>query len=137
MMEHRLSKRVAGRLSILVYKRGMPVATGQVRNASRRGVFVSTDYDDVNLNQTLELELCYPEKTGKPLRRLNALVVRKSRNGLGLDFDGGDNNALAITKLLDWLTTHHPMFHYDSSPDRVPDLLIDPDVSATKGIQHR
>ncbi|RBP27151.1 PilZ domain-containing protein [Marinobacter pelagius] len=115
-MEHRLSKRVPGKLSILVYKRGMPVATGQVRNASRRGVFVSTDYDDVNLNQTLELELCYPEKTEKTLRRLKAHVVRKSAKGLGLDFDGADNDALGIAKLLSWLASHHATINYDSSP---------------------
>lgn len=115
-MEHRLSKRVPGKLSILVYKRGMPVATGQVRNASRRGVFVSTDYDDVNLNQTLELELCYPEKTEKTLRRLKAHVVRKSAKGLGLDFDGADNDALGISKLLNWLASHHAAINYDSSP---------------------
>jgi len=115
-MEHRLSKRVPGKLSILVYKRGMPVATGQVRNASRRGVFISTDYDDVNLNQTLELELCYPEKTEKPLRRLKAHVVRKSRNGLGLDFDGVENDALGISKLINWLANYHSAFSYDASP---------------------
>lgn len=113
-MEHRLSKRIPGKLSILVYKRGMPVATGQVRNASRRGVFISTDYDDVSLNQTLELELCYPEKTEKMLRRLKAHVVRKSAKGLGLDFDGADNDALGISKLLNWLTGHQLAANYDS-----------------------
>ncbi|MCG7199672.1 PilZ domain-containing protein [Marinobacter pelagius] len=115
-MEHRLSKRVPGKLSLLVYKRGMPVATGQVRNASRRGVFVSTDYDDVKLNQTLELELCYPEKTEKQLRRLKAHVIRKSPDGLGLDFDGADNDALGISKLLNWLASHHATMTYDASP---------------------
>ncbi|MGF2734799.1 PilZ domain-containing protein [Marinobacter sp. DUT-1] len=115
-MEHRLSKRVPGKLSILVYKRGMPVATGHVRNASRRGVFVSTDFDDVSLNQTLELEFCYPEKTEKPLRRLKAHVVRKSAQGLGLDFDGAGNDALGISNLLNWLASHQATIKYDSSP---------------------
>ncbi|WP_372987255.1 PilZ domain-containing protein [Marinobacter sp.] len=115
-MEHRLSKRVPGKLSILVYKRGMPVATGQVRNASRKGVFVTTDFDDVTLNQTLELELCYPEKTEKPLRRLKAQVVRKSTKGLGLDFDGAENDASGISKLLNWLASHYAIINYDSSP---------------------
>lgn len=105
-MEHRLSKRVPGKLSLLVYKRGMPVATGRIRDASRRGIFIATDYNDVQLNQTLELELCYPEHTEKPLRRLRAHVVRKSPNGIGLDFDGVDNDALTIANLIHWLKDH-------------------------------
>lgn len=115
-MEHRLSKRVPGKLSLLLYKRGMPVATGQVCNASRRGVFVSTDYLDVKLNQPLELELCYPGKTEKALRRLKAHVVRRASGGLGLDFDGADNDALSISNLLQWLVNHPGMSRQEHYP---------------------
>jgi len=56
-MEHRLSKRITTDLDLLVYKRGMPVATGKIRDASRKGLFILTDYTDVQLNQELEIEL--------------------------------------------------------------------------------
>lgn len=102
-MEHRLSQRTEGELSILVYKRGIPVAIGQIQDASRRGLFIATDYNDVRLNQTIELAFRYPEKHGRGHRVLAAHVVRRSSSGLGLDFDGVDNDAITVAELIDWL----------------------------------
>ncbi len=105
-MEHRLSKRIDGKLGLLVYKRGMPVATGQIRDASKRGFFIATDYTDVQLNQTLELEFCFPDLQEKHFRQLKAHVVRKSENGLGVDFDGVENDGFTISSLIHWLEKH-------------------------------
>lgn len=111
-MEHRLSKRVQGKLGLLVYKRGMPVATGQIRDASKRGLFIATDYTDVQLNQTVELEFRFPDKQEKQFRRLKAHVVRKSDRGLGVDFDGVENDSFIISSLLHWLNKHHMPVRY-------------------------
>lgn len=99
-MEHRLSKRVEGELPILVYKRGVPVATGMVRDISRRGLFISTDYSDVRLNQTIELAFRFPEWSSRGHCMLSAHVVRSGDGGLGLDFEGVDNDGLTITALI-------------------------------------
>ncbi|MCL7944642.1 PilZ domain-containing protein [Marinobacter sp. ATCH36] len=112
-MEHRLSKRVEGKLGLLVYKRGMPVATGQIRDASKRGLFIATDYTDVQLNQTLELEFRFPDKQETQFRRLKAHVVRKSDNGLGVDFEGVENDGFTVSSLMQWLKKHYrPMSHF-------------------------
>lgn len=111
-MEHRLSKRIPGRLGLLVYKRGMPVATGQIRDASKRGLFIATDYTDVQLNQTVELEFRFPHKQEKQFRRLTAHVVRKSANGLGVDFEGVENDSFTVASLIQWLTKHHRPLNY-------------------------
>lgn len=111
-MEHRLSQRVQGKLGLLVYRRGMPVATGQIRDASKRGLFIATDYTDVQLNQILELEFRFPEKQEKQFRRLKAHVVRKSDDGIGLDFEGVDNDGFAISALIQWLTRHYRLVGY-------------------------
>jgi hypothetical protein len=105
-MEHRLSKRTDGKLGLLVYKRGMPVATGQIRDASKGGLFIATDFTDVQLNQALVLEFRFPEPQGKRFRRLKAHVVRKSDNGLGVDFEGVENDGLTISSLIQWLESH-------------------------------
>ncbi|SNB55765.1 PilZ domain-containing protein [Marinobacter sp. es.042] len=105
-MEHRLSKRVQGKLGLLVYKRGMPVATGQIRDASKRGLFIATDYTDVQLNQTVELEFHFPDTQEKRFRRLKAHVVRKSDRGLGVDFEGVENDSFTISSLINWLKNH-------------------------------
>ena len=104
-MEHRLSQRTEGQLPILVYKRGIPVGTGQIRDASRRGVFVTTEYNDVRLNQTLQLAFRLPEFADDQ-QTLNAHVVRRSEHGFGLDFDSTENNARAIFALILWLNDH-------------------------------
>ncbi|MGC8118915.1 PilZ domain-containing protein [Marinobacter sp. VGCF2001] len=99
-MEHRLSQRVEGGLPILVYKRGVPVATGVIRDASRRGLFIDTDYADVRLNQTLELAFRLPGRAEQGHCSLSAHVVRTDNRGLGVDFDGADNDALSISELI-------------------------------------
>ncbi|MBU2955794.1 PilZ domain-containing protein [Marinobacter sp. F3R08] len=106
-MEHRLSKRVQGKLGLLVYKRGMPVATGQIRDASKRGLFIATDYTDVQLNQTVELEFRFPDAREKRFRKLKAHVVRKSDKGLGVDFEGVVNDSFTISTLILWLKKRH------------------------------
>ncbi len=111
-MEHRLSKRVQGKLGLLVYKRGMPVATGLIRDASKRGLFIATDYTDVQLNQTVELEFRFPEKQERQFRRLKAHVVRKSDKGIGVDFEGVENDSFTISSLMQWLKKHHMAMNY-------------------------
>ncbi len=111
-MEHRLSKRIQGKLGLLVYKRGMPVATGQIRDASKRGLFIATDYTDVQLNQTLELEFRFPHKQDTQFRRLTAHVVRKSEHGLGVDFEGVENDSFTVLSLIQWLKKHHRPMNY-------------------------
>lgn len=104
-MEHRLSKRIEGELPILVYKRGMPVATGKIQDASRRGLFVATEFTNVRLNQTIELAFRLPDQQ-QGHQILTAHVVRRSSDGLGLDFDGADNDARVISELIVWLHGH-------------------------------
>ncbi len=111
-MEHRLSKRVQGKLGLLVYKRGMPVATGLIRDASKRGLFIATDYTDVQLNQTVELEFRFPDKQERQFRRLKAHVVRKSDKGIGVDFEGVENDSFTISSLMQWLKKHHMTMNY-------------------------
>src|SRR5690554_5405856 len=102
-MEHRLSQRIEGELPILVYKRGMPVATGQIQDASRRGLFVATDYADIRLNQPIQLAFKFPDQRHDCHRVLNAHVVRRSSGGLGLGVDVTDNDASVIAELVKWL----------------------------------
>jgi len=102
-MEHRLSTRITTDLDLLVYKRGMPVATGKIRDASRKGLFILTDYTDVQLNQELEIEIRFPDCPEQRIKRIRAQVVRKTGAGLGLDFEEVDNDIFTITSLVEWL----------------------------------
>jgi len=99
-MEHRQSIRTRGRLALLVYKRGLPVATGQVHDASRKGLFIATDYEDVDLNQSLEVEFQLSGQHPCQFRRLKGHVVRKSDRGLGLELEGLEINNPAVLSAL-------------------------------------
>lgn len=105
-MEYRLSKRVTGKLGLLLYKRSMPVATGQIRDASEGGLFIATNYTDVQLNQTLEVEFRFPDRYENSFQRLKGQVVRKSEHGLGVGFDESENDGRTISALLSWLRSH-------------------------------
>jgi|SRR5690554_1554377 len=111
-MEHRLSQRIEGELPILVYKRGMPVATGQIQDASRRGLFVATDYTDIRLNQPIQLAFKLPDQHQDCHRVVNAHVIRRSTGGLGLGFDGTDNDARVIAELIQWLQGQSMLAEY-------------------------
>ena len=119
-MEHRLSERVQGKLGLLIYKRGMPVAIGQIRDASRRGVFIATDCSEVQLNQAIEFEFRLPDRQQNPIRKLKAHVVRKTNYGLGVDFDGIDNDELTIASLVEWLDRHYLSRQHFSVYHNVP-----------------
>lgn len=98
-MEHRHSTRLDGKLFALLYKRGLPVASGHVINASQGGLFITTEYDDVAPNQPIEVELCYPGRPG----RLKAYVVRKEKKGLAVELENTDRNLLEVARLLEWV----------------------------------
>ncbi|QSP93874.1 PilZ domain-containing protein [Marinobacter salinisoli] len=106
-MEHRISKRVPGKLGSLLYKRGMPVATGQIRDASKSGLFLATDYAGAQIDETLELEFRFPKRNERHFRKLVARVVRRTDNGLGVKFEGSGNDAFTISYLLNWLQQHY------------------------------
>ncbi|SHK67834.1 PilZ domain-containing protein [Marinobacter antarcticus] len=105
-MEHRLSKRIPSKLKLLIYRRGIPIATGQICDVSKRGLFIATDYLDIQLNQTLEIEFQVPEKSEKRYVRLKAYVVRKIDKGLGLDFGEANGDSFAISSLMHYLDKH-------------------------------
>jgi hypothetical protein len=87
-MEHRYSNRHDINLKALIYKRGVPVAIGRIKNGSKQGLFVATDYADVKPHQKLELVVVI-KRTPEQLKHyhLKTLVVHKSPSGLGLEME--------------------------------------------------
>jgi hypothetical protein len=91
-MEHRYSQRVDVDLMASIYKRGVLLGTGRIKNGSRHGMYVETSVDEVNILQKLVLEVViYPAPQDSRCYRLNTIVVRKSMEGLGLELEGIDD----------------------------------------------
>ena len=89
-MEHRLYPRIPVDVAMLIYRRGLPVATGRIRNASRGGFLVETGYEDLREYQSLEVEFC-AVATPQPVRhRVAAHVCRRGADGVALEVDDLD-----------------------------------------------
>lgn len=87
-MEHRYSDRVVTDLKVLIYKSGMPVAIGRVKNGSKLGFFVETDFAAINVLQSLDVEILLYRNPHKILRhKYTTRVIRKAATGLGLELE--------------------------------------------------
>ncbi|MBS3803286.1 MAG: PilZ domain-containing protein [Oleiphilaceae bacterium] len=75
-------------VKLLVYKRGVPVATGKITDASRSGLFIDTKFDEVQINQMLEVEFGLSGPPECHHQRLEAVVTRKTKDGLALELGG-------------------------------------------------
>jgi hypothetical protein len=86
-MEHRYNSRVPTNIKLLVYRRGIPIATGFVRNVSRGGMLIETDLRHVNVHERLEVELLSRLIPHGERLRLNTRVAHKAAQGYGLELD--------------------------------------------------
>jgi hypothetical protein len=83
-MEHRYSKRHSADIQALIFKSGLPIAIGRVRNMSKHGIFIDCAPQAAALNQPLGIELfSYGNRVGKS-NRFACFVAHKETHGLGL-----------------------------------------------------
>ncbi len=99
-MEHRYHVRMDADIPALIYRCGVPVATGRMRDASRGGVFVRTSYAELRLNQHLELEFPLSGGGEGAMRRLRAHVRRCEQTGVALEMDDRDAAVAASMRAL-------------------------------------
>lgn len=83
-MEHRYSKRIIANLQALIYKSGLPIAIGRVRNVSKHGVFVDCAPDIAVLNQPLRIDFFASGRRMERSTGFMCFVVRKEIEGLAL-----------------------------------------------------
>lgn len=88
-MEHRCTERYASDLSILIYQHKLPVAIGRIRNGSRLGIFIETDFANIDCEHQISLELPLNRSSANKLQRveMKALVIHKTGKGFGVELD--------------------------------------------------
>ena len=88
-MEHRCAERTTSELKLLIYKHNHPIAIGRVRNGSHSGVFVETDFMDIDCEHQLTLEVLLNKNNGTKLQRIEmqAIVIHKTNKGFGAEVD--------------------------------------------------
>jgi hypothetical protein len=102
-MEHRCTERITSELKILIYKHNHPIAIGRVRNGSSSGVFVETDFMDIDCEHQLKLEVLLNKNNTTKLQRIEmkALVIHKTGKGFGAEVDF--QNASQVSLFLEML----------------------------------
>jgi len=88
-MEHRCTNRYVSDLNIQIYQDKMPVALGRIKNASLAGVFVETEFRNIDCERQVLLEILHNRNNAfKPHRiKIPALVAHKGNNGFGAELD--------------------------------------------------
>lgn len=88
-MEHRSTARHSSELAIRILKHKAPVATGYVKNGNRWGVFIETEFSDIECEQQLVVEVLPTCSSAKKLQgvQIKALVVHKNEVGFGVELD--------------------------------------------------
>lgn len=85
-MEHRYSERLAADLNIVIYKQNLLVAMGIVKNIGSEGVYIESRFDDLAVNQPLEIEFFANDSNSKS-RRFKAVVVHRDERGFGAEIE--------------------------------------------------
>jgi len=88
-MEHRCTERYTGDLTLLIYKHNVPIAVGRVKNGSRIGVFIETEFADIECEQQLTFEVILDKSNATKWQRIEmkALVIHKTNRGFGAEVD--------------------------------------------------
>lgn len=102
-MEHRCSERHPANIKILIYKYDMPVAIGRIKNGTRHGLHIESDFADVTPLQQLGIEmLVYGTGNGKLQRyKFDSIVIHKTDHGFGIELDAlNEDTAAQLRELL-------------------------------------
>jgi hypothetical protein len=117
-MEHRYSDRTNADFNIVIYKQSLLVAMGIVKNIGKEGVFIESGFDELCVNQPLEIEFFGSDRTAKG-RRFKAVVVHRTEQGFGAEIA----DAAEQTRLISMLQAgHYERSRNEQLPPRRPAL---------------
>lgn len=88
-MEHRCTDRYASDLSVLIYQHKLPVAISRIKNGSRSGVFIETDFTGIDCEHQIVLEVVLSRNGSHKgqCMEIQALVTHKMDKGFGAELE--------------------------------------------------
>lgn len=103
-MERRHCVRLPVSVPVIIFNQGLPVASGITRDVSAQGMFVWTDAGELAQHSDVEIQ-CAPlsqPMTGVAPRypRIQAELIRRQDDGLGLSLDETDTDTLDVIERL-------------------------------------
>jgi PilZ domain-containing protein len=86
-MEHRCSPRCEIELNVLVYQQQALKTVGVLKNIGASGVFIEGAFEDIGINQTIEIHCFLNEEDLFENCRLDGVVVHKGASGIGVEIE--------------------------------------------------
>lgn len=101
-MEHRQCPRMPADVEVLIYRKGVPVVSGRIRNLSHQGMFISaTAGGALHRNDYVELAVKAPAVDATPgHQRIPALIMHEQAHGVGVAIDPIDPVASQVLQQL-------------------------------------
>lgn len=94
-MENRHHARVPVGIDTLIYRRGLPIATGRIRDASSHGLFIETECCELVRHQRVQCELRTSEDRPGATQCVWGAVVRTADGGAALALDASETQIAA------------------------------------------
>lgn len=90
--ENRFSERSVTNTDVSLYKYGIYVAQGTIKNRSKYGFFIESTFPDIRPFQVVDIRLLLKEPPHKPVcYKFNSLVIYTNENGFGVEFDSAED----------------------------------------------
>lgn len=100
-MENRFNRRIIADVKVLIYKYSIPMALGRIKNGTRYGLYIESDFADVGAFQLLGLEILFYSPLHILQRfKFNTIVTHTTDNGFGVELDGLEDINDQIYELL-------------------------------------
>ena len=113
-MEHRCTERTPSELKVLIYKHNHLAAIGRLRNGSHLGVFIETDFNEIDCEHQLTLEVLLNKNSLTKSQRIEmqAIVIHKTPKGFGAEIDFDKiSDASIFTDVLKFHHLNSPQLH--------------------------
>jgi hypothetical protein len=91
-MEHRLNERAKVNVGSTIYQHGLVVGFGIIRDLSTQGCYIETDFLNVGIFQSLDLEVISDYSGVYERCVYHTVVVRHTGTGLGMELASMNTN---------------------------------------------
>ena len=93
-MEKRYCKRIPAILDVLLYHNNIPVVSCKTQDIGKDGLFVESGPLAYGKDVILKVEFHTDSEDDNTSHLLPAMIIHKSKKGMGLMLPGGDSNAM-------------------------------------------
>ena len=98
-LENRNGERVPARVDVVLFQNGLPVFSGRSLNIGANGLYLQMPNTLLNIDDRVELDVCFYDRGHGKHDRLSATVVHIQNNGNGFMFDAFNEQVLKHAQL--------------------------------------